>query len=229
MKALAVNAATILVGGTLGLLIRNKLKKSLTDAILIGIGLFTVYIGVTGFGTGVSALVYLLALVLGGLIGTALKIEDGVDRLAKKAQDRLSRGDGEDRFAAGLTGFFIMSCAGAFTIVASFNAGLGNNTMLYTKSVMDLVVSMAMAASLGAGVLAAGVPILLYEGILVLCSGALAPVLSEQMLEAISCTGAILTVAIGANVLGVTKFKVMNYIPSLILAPLLVLLLGKVL
>ena len=228
MKAILINAATILAGSGVGLIIKNNVKRSLTDAIMLGIGLFTVYIGITGFSGGVNALVYLLALVLGGVLGTALGIEEGIDRLAKKAQDTLAKNDGEDRFAAGLTDFFIMSCSGAFTIVACFNAGLGDNTMLYTKSVMDLVVSMAMASSLGIGVMAAGVPILLYEGLLIAFSGALAPVLSETMLEAISCTGAILTVAIGANVTGVSKFKVMNYVPALVLAPLFTFLAGKI-
>lgn len=229
MVAVLVNAVTVMLGSTVGLLIKNNLKKSITDAILIGIGLFTVYMGVTGLTVGLNSLVYLLALVIGGVAGTALKIEERIERLGLRIQNKLSKGDAENRFAEGLTGFFIMSCSGAFTVLACFQAGLGNHTMLYTKAAMDLVVSMAMAASLGAGVMLAGVPIVLYEVILVAFSGALAPLLNETVTEAISCTGAILTLAIGLNVAGISKFKVMNYIPALVLAPLFASLLAKIL
>lgn len=220
MIAIAINAATIVIGSIIGLLIKNNLKKNITDAIMIAIGFFTVYIGITGLKSNVNAIVYLLAVVLGGIIGTVLQIEEKVNIFAKKVQNKFSKDDGENRFASGFTGFFIVSCVGAYTIVASFNVGLGDNTMMYTRAVMDLVVSMAMASSLGIGVLFAGIPIILYETALALFSGFLADILSETMIEAFSCMGAILTLAIGMNVAGVTKFKVVNYIPSLILAPL---------
>lgn len=221
MIAIAVNAATIIAGSLIGLLIKNNLKKNITDAIMIGIGFFTVYIGITGLSTNVNSIVYLISVIIGGVIGTALKIEDNINKAALKLQKKLTKDDEENRFAAGLTGFFIMSCVGAFTIVASFNAGIGDNTMLYTKAIMDLIVSMAMASSLGIGVLFAGIPIILYELILVCFSGFLSSFLGDSMIEAFSCMGAILTIAIGTNVAGVTKFKVVNYVPSLILAPLI--------
>lgn len=220
MLAIAVNAATILIGSLIGLLIKNNLKKNITDAIMIAIGFFTVYVGITGLKSEVNAIVYLLAVVLGGITGTALQIEEKIDALAKKIQNKFSKDDSENRFASGFVGFFVVSCVGAFTVVASFNVGLGDNTMMYTRAVMDLVVSMAMASSLGIGVLFAGIPIILYETVLALFSGFLVDILSGTMIDAFSCMGAILTLAIGMNVAGVTKFKVVNYIPSLILAPL---------
>lgn len=228
MTGILVNAITLLIGSTVGMVIKSNIKKSITDAIMVGIGFFTVYIGLTGLSSGINAIVYLLAIILGGVIGTALQIEEGIDRLALKIQNKLAKGDEEKRFAEGFSSFFIMSATGAFTIIACFNAGLGDNTMLYTRSVMDLIVSMAMASTFGVGVLFAGIPIILYELILVCFSGALAPVLSDTMIEAISCMGAILTVAIGTNVAGVTKFKVVNYIPALLLAPLFAFLIERI-
>lgn len=228
MKGILINACTIALGSTIGLLIKNNIPKRITDAVLTAIGLFTVYIGITGLKTGVSSIVYLLALTLGVAVGTALKLEERVEKLGQSLQKKLSRG-GEDRFAEGLTGFFIMSCAGAFTIVACFNAGLGDMTGLYTKSAMDFIVSMALAASLGVGVLCAGVPIVLYELILVGFSTALSPLLSETAVEAVSCAGAVLTVAIGLNVAGISRFKILNLVPALVLAPLFAVLLGGIL
>lgn len=228
MVAIVVNSASILVGSIIGLIIKNNVQKRITDAIMVAIGLFTVYIGITSLTSNISAIVYLLAIVIGGVFGTLLKIEDRIDQFSVKIQKKFSNNEEENRFAAGFAGFFIVSCVGAFTIVASFNVGLGDNTMMYTKAAMDFVVSMAMASSLGAGVLCAGVPIILYECILAGFSSALAPVLDDSMIEAFSCMGAILTIAIGSNVTGATKFKVVNYVPSLLLAPLFAFLISYI-
>lgn len=224
MIALAVNFASIVVGGILGLMIRNSLKRNVTDAIMIGIGLFTVYVGVTSFSTGVSALVYLLAIVFGGIAGTALHLDELIGRLAGKVMKRLSKGGEENRFAAGFTGFFILSAVGAIPIVASFNVARGDFTLMYTKSVMDLVAGATMAASLGIGVPFAVIPILLVECLLAAFSAVLSPLLSSYVLEAFTCTGAILTVACGLNLAGATRIKLENYLPALLAAPLLAML-----
>ncbi len=227
MIAIAVNAATIIIGSLIGLLINKNVKKSLTDAIIVGIGFFTVYMGIMGLNSSVNSIIYLLSIIFGGIIGTALQIEEKLNKAALKVQNRFAKDDAENRFASGLAGFFIMSCVGAFTIVASFNAGLGDNTMLYTKSVMDFIVSLAMASTLGIGVLFAVIPTVLYEGLLVCFSSVLSSLLGGTMIEAFSCMGAILTIAIGTNVAGVSKFKVVNYVPCLIFAPLFAFIFEK--
>ena len=226
MTALLINAVTIAAGSLIGLLIKSRLSRNVTDTIMVGIGFFTVYIGISGIAGAegsVSSIVYLLSVTLGGVIGAVLKIDEKIDKAALKVQNLLTK-DGENHFATGFTGFFIISFVGAFTLIASFNAGLGDNTMLITKSVMDLIVSMAMAASLGIGVLFAGIPILLCELALVCFAAFLSSVLSAPMIEAFSCMGSILTIAIGTNVTGITDFKVVNYLPALLIAPLLVCL-----
>lgn len=229
MISTAINAAAILAGGLIGLLVKHNIRENISDAIMIGIGLFTVYTGITGLTKGINALVYLLAIVLGGVTGTAMRIDERITLLAKKVQHKLSEGSEDSSFASGVTGFLVISGVGAFTIVASVNAGLGDNTMMYTKCVMDFVVSMAMASSLGAGVLFGAIPVILYEVILVISAGALSPLLNDTMIEAFSCTGAILTVAIGLNVAKISDFKVVNYIPSLVYAPLLAYLAERLL
>lgn len=227
MTAIAVNAATILLGSLLGLLVRNHISRKITDAMMAGIGLFTVYLGITGLTGSVSPVVYLLALILGGITGTLLKLDDRINGAAAKVQKKYSADTGGNTFASGFVGFFLMSCVGAYTIVASFNAGFGDNTMLYTKSVMDFIVSMTMASTLGIGVLFAGIPILLYEVLLVCLSGFLSRYMGGAMAESLSCMGAILTLAIGTNIAGISKIKVVNYIPCLLFAPLLAFAMEK--
>jgi len=226
MLAIIINAVAIVFGSLIGLLIKSNIKKAVTDAIMVGIGLFTMYIGIIGLSGGVNAIVYLLAIIIGGVIGTLLKLDERTDKFALKIQEKLTKKDGENCFAIGFTSFFVISCVGAYTIVASFNVGLGDNTMLYTKAAMDFIVSLTMASTLGIGVLFAGIPIILYETALICFSSFLSGILSNPMIEAFSCMGAILTIAIGISVAGIKHFKVVNYVPSLLLAPLIAYIFG---
>lgn len=109
---------------------------------------------------------------------------------------------------------------------------LVNTATILVGSLIGLIVKRKInskitdAIMIGIGVLFAGIPIILYEGILILFSATLSPVLGDSVISAFSCMGAILTLAIGTNVAGVTKFKVVNYIPSLIIAPVLAYLIS---
>ena len=116
--------------------------------------------------------------------------------------------------------FFLISCTGAYTITACFQAGLGEYSMLYVKAILDIVVSMTMAAGMGIGVMLSVIPMFIYQGLLILCSSFLSPLLSESMIAAMSCAGALITVAIGTNMIGATHLKPVNYLPAIILAPL---------
>jgi len=232
MLAIIINALTIICGSLIGLLVKKRTNDAVSGAVMTAIGLFTIYIGISGFSNGVNAVVYLLSIVLGGLIGTLLDFEGRVEKAALIIQYRLSAAvsndDGENRFAMALTSFFVISCVGAYTLLAAFNAGLGDNTMLYTKAVMDFAVSLVMAASLGIGVLFAVIPIILFEILLVSFSSFLSGVMSSCMIEAFSCMGSILTFAIGIDVAGIKKIKVINYVPALLFAPIIAYLFERI-
>ena len=106
------------------------------------------------------------------------------------------------------------------TLVGSLEAGLtGNNETLYTKSLLDLVSSSMLAAGMGAGVLLAALVVLVGQGSLVLLAGVLAPLLSQEAVTAMSAVGSLLILGLGLNLVGATKIKVANYLPAILLAP----------
>lgn len=221
LSGLFVDTASIIAGGLIGLLLKKGISKKISDAVMIGIGLCVVFIGITGLDAEVGIIALLLSLVIGAVIGTAVDIDARLNALGARLEKRLIKSE-ENRFAKGFVTFTLLSCTGAYTIMASLNAGLGDSSMLYTKAIIDFVVSIMLGSTLGIGVAFSSIAAFCYQGILMLFSGALAPILSEAMLSGISCVGALLTIPIGTNMMGLSDIKIANYIPAIIAAPFIV-------
>ena len=222
MLGVLVNTLTVLIGGTVGLLCKKGIPKRLTDAVMIGLGLCTFYIGIDGALEGENTLVLIAAMVLGAIVGTLLDIDGAINRLGGWVETRF-RGGEENTVAQGFVTASLLFCVGSMTVVGSLEAGIsGDNTMLFTKSTLDLCSSAMLAASLGIGVLCSAVFVLAFQGGLVLLSGLLAPLLGNpSLLAEMTCAGSLLIVAIGLNLIGVTKLKVANYLPAILFAPIL--------
>lgn len=222
MLGVLVNTLTVLIGGTLGLLCKKGIPKRLTDAVMIGLGLSTFYIGIDGALEGENTLVLIAAMVLGAIVGTLLDIDGAINRLGGWVENRF-RGGEENTVAQGFVTASLLFCVGSMTVVGSLEAGIsGDNTMLFTKSALDLCSSAMLAASLGIGVLCSAVFVLAFQGGLVLLSGLLAPMLGNpSLLAEMTCAGSLLIVGIGLNLIGVTKLKVANYLPAILFAPIL--------
>lgn len=221
MLIVLINAVTVVIGGVIGSFLKRGISDAFKQAILFSIGLYVVYLGITGLSSEIRSVVLLLSVVLGTLCGTALHLDDAMNRGAQRLQTALLRNREDARFAEGLCTFFIVSCTGAYVIIACFNAGMGQGGMLYTKVAMDLIVSMMMASTLGVGVAFAALPLAAYEGLLVLCAGWITPILTDEMLQMFSCAGALITIPIGTNMMGITKVKIADLIPVLVFAPVL--------
>lgn len=221
MLIVLINAVTVVIGGVIGSFLKRGISAALKQAILFSIGLYVVYLGITGLSSEIRSVVLLLSVVLGTLCGTALHLDDAMNRGAQRLQTALLRNREDARFAEGLCTFFIVSCTGAYVIIACFNAGMGQGGMLYTKVAMDLIVSMMMASTLGVGVAFAALPLAAYEGLLVLCAGWITPILTDEMLQMFSCAGALITIPIGTNMMGITKVRIADLIPVLVFAPVL--------
>ena len=221
MLIVLINAVTVVIGGVIGSFLKRGISDAFKQAILFSIGLYVVYLGITGLSSEIRSVVLLLSVVLGTLCGTALHLDDAMNRGAQRLQTALLRNREDARFAEGLCTFFIVSCTGAYVIIACFNAGMGQGGMLYTKVAMDLIVSMMMASTLGVGVAFAALPLAAYEGLLVLCAGWITPILTDEMLQMFSCAGALITIPIGTNMMGITKVRIADLIPVLVFAPVL--------
>lgn len=228
MFGVLVNTLTVLIGGTIGLLCRRGIPRRLTDAVMIGLGLCTLYIGIDGALEGENTLVLIAAMVLGAIAGTLLDIDGAINRLGMWVENRFQRGE-RNTVAQGFVTASLLFCVGSMTVVGSLEAGIsGDNTMLLTKAALDLCSSTMLAASLGIGVLCSAAFVLVFQGALVLLSGLLAPLLgSPALLAEMNCAGSLLIVGIGLNLIGITKLKVANYLPAILFAPILAALAEK--
>ena len=214
-----VNVLTVLIGSTLGLLLKKQIPEKLTTAVMTAIGLCTVAIGVTGVIKGQNQLVMIISLVLGTIIGTLIDIDGKLTKIGDKLQKK--KGENEkSTFSQGFVTASLLFCVGAMTIVGSMNAGIsGDNQMLYTKSVLDLISSTMLGASLGIGVLFSSVFVLAFQGGLVALSMALGSFLNDFAVAELICAGSVMIIALGLNLIGITKIKVANLLPGLVLVP----------
>ena len=219
-----VNTLTVIIGSTVGLLLKKQIPEKLTNAVMTAIGLCTIAIGVTGVIKGENQLVMIISLVFGTIVGTLIDIDGKLSRLGDKFQNkRAKNGNVHSDNATFSQGFVTAShlfCVGAMTIVGSMNAGIsGDNQMLYTKSVLDLISSSMLAASLGFGVFCASGFVLVFQGALVALAMALGSFLNDFAVNELICAGSVMITALGLNLIGVTKIKVANLLPGLVFVP----------
>ena len=218
MLGTIVNAAAILVGGAIGLLLRNGLPDRISDAVMNGVALTVLYVGISGSLEGQKTLVAILSIVVGGAIGTWLNIDKGLNKLGDFAQKKLSGKQEGNTFAEGFINASLVFCVGAMAVVGSLQSGLtGNHEVLFAKALLDGISSAVYAAALGSGVLLSAIPVLLYQGAITLLAGLLSPVLSEDIVSEMTCVGSLLIIGIGLNMLKVTKLKLANYLPAIFL------------
>lgn len=224
MLGVLVNVGTVLIGSLVGLFLKRGIPEKVTEALMIGIGLCTVFIGISGALEGENTLVLILSMAIGTVIGTLLDIDKQLNRLAAYVEARFKQKEGQVTVAEGFVTASLLFCVGAMTIVGSLQAGLtGDCEMLFTKATLDLVSSCVLVASLGIGVLLADIFVLVFQGGIVLLAGLVAPFLTDYAIGEMTCAGSVLIIALGLNLIGVTKIKVANYLPVIFIPPILCL------
>ena len=224
MLGVLVNVGTVLIGSLVGLFLKRGIPEKVTEALMIGIGLCTVFIGISGALEGENTLVLILSMAIGTVIGTLLDIDKQLNRLAAYVEARFKQKEGQVTVAEGFVTASLLFCVGAMTIVGSLQAGLtGDCEMLFTKATLHLVSSCVLAASLGIGVLLADIFVLVFQGGIVLLAGLVAPFLTDYAIGEMTCAGSVLIIALGLNLIGVTKIKVANYLPVIFIPPILCL------
>lgn len=222
MTGVFVNVATVLLGSFIGLVFKKGISKKYTDAVMIGIGLCTILIGIQGMLKGENVLVSIISMVLGAIVGTAVDIDKRLNSAGDFLSKKLKKDKGDDKvtIAEGFVTASLLFCVGAMTIVGSLNSGLkGDHSMIFTKSLLDFFSSMMLSASLGIGVPFAALFVLVFQGGIVLLAGLLEPLLSDSAIAEITCVGSLMILALGLNLTGLAKFKVANYIPALFFSP----------
>ncbi|MGB3692481.1 MAG: DUF554 domain-containing protein [Spirulinaceae cyanobacterium] len=226
-----INACTVLLGTVLGLLLKNRLSSHMQQIITQGIGLLTLWIGFNmadslqkvQAGEIDGAILGLLALVIGGILGEWWQIEAKLTVIGEWLKVRFR---GQGRFTEGFVAASILFCVGPMTLIGSLNNGLtGDNTLLTVKATMDGIVSIAFSSSYGIGVGFSVLVILIYQGGLSLAAGLLGGFLSDPSSDPaillVTGVGGLMIMAIGLSLLDILKIRVASFLPAIILAPLI--------
>lgn len=222
MIGVAINTISVIIGSLLGLLLKKGIPERVNSAVMAGLGACTMYIGISGSLCGENVLILIAATVLGAIAGTLMNIDGAINRLAKWVEGKFKKSGGGVSVAEGLVTATLLFCVGSMTVTGSVQAGMtGDNSVLITKAMLDFVSSMMLASSLGIGVLLAAVSVFVIQGGLVLLAGVIAPFMSTGAINEMTCAGSLLIIIIGTNMMGMTKIKVADFLPSILFAPVL--------
>jgi uncharacterized protein len=223
MIAAVVNAVAIVVGSLIGLLLRTKIKDAFKAIVPIGAGITALVIGVEMAIKG-SQIVYLaLAMIIGGLLGTWWRIEDGIFSLGELLKKTFAKKETGSEFAYGFLNASVLFCVGAMALVGSFKAGVEHDySLIFTKSVMDGFMAIMFTAAMGIGAGFSALSVLVYQGLLTILAVWVAPLVSQTMLNELTSVGGAMVMMIGINLLGLAKLKTANFLPALVLIVLFV-------
>lgn len=231
MTGTIINMITVFVGGMIGLLVGSRLPDRVRQTVIAGLGLFTAAIGIQMFINTENPIIVLGSLLIGGLLGEWWRIEDGLRNLGAYFERRFIREPENkegSRFIRGFLTASLVFCVGPMTILGSIQDGLtGDYSLLAIKSVLDGFAGLAFASSLGVGVLFSIPVILVYQGGISLLAAQAQAVTTPAMMNEMTAVGGILLIGIAiSSLLEIKPIRVGNFLPALLIAPLIVVLLA---
>ncbi|MFO7819071.1 MAG: DUF554 domain-containing protein [Halanaerobacter sp.] len=216
-----VNTAAILIGGSLGLFIGDKISESLKDIVMQGLSLAVLLIGLKMALQTQDMPIVIFSLVIGGVLGELLSIKANLDRLGNWIEAKLGS---ENEIAVGFVHTSLIYCVGAMAITGAIQDGLGNPSTLYSKSLLDGFSAIAFSSTLGPGVLVSALSVFLYQGSIALLAGWSQKILVTPVITEMTAVGGLLIVAIALNLLEIVEIKVGNLLPAIFVSIFLVYL-----
>lgn len=235
-----INVVAILVGSALGVLIGNRLSEKTSRVVTDGLGLVVLVLGgmnvislmdkelVAAVGVGIPLLIVIGAVLIGGIIGSVLKIEERLEGLGEYLQKKFSgkqEKGAKEKFITGFVNASLVFTIGPLAILGALSDGLGQGIeQLALKSTLDGFASLAFAASLGWGVALSAIPVGIWQGLLTVLAFAVGSVVSAAVISALTATGGVLLLGVGLRLLQIRSVQVGNMLPALVVAPLITLL-----
>ena len=222
-----VNVIVIIIGGLIGLMLKNGLKQRFCDIFSQACGLSVVFVGAAGafeLILGVHdgklssnhTLLVVFSFVIGGFFGELINIEKGLDAMGEKLRN-IVRANGDHKFVEGFVTASLVFCVGAMSICGPIEEALtGDATTLYVKSILDGVMVIVFTSVYGVGAMFSALTVGIYQGIFTIFGVFIADFMSESLIAMISGIGSILIFGVGANVLWGKKIKVGNLLPALL-------------
>ena len=217
-----VNSLTIIVGTVVGMLLGKFIPERMSDAVSKGVALCVLYIGIDGMLAGENTLVAIISTVIGAIIGELLRLDDRMHDLGDWVERRFAKKGTKGSISEGFVSASLLFCVGAMAIMGSLDSGLlRDHSTLYAKATLDGITSIVYGSTMGVGVALSAVPIFLYQGAIALGASFIEPFLTVAVIAEMKCVGSILITGLALNLLGLTKIKVVNYVPAIFLPILL--------
>lgn len=217
MLGTIVNAIAIIAGSLIGLLVKGGLPERISQTVMQGVGLCVALIGVSGALEGTDYLMkIILFIVAGSLIGAWIDIEKKLENLGDHLEKRFSKSGSS--FSKGFVTASLLYCVGAMAIMGSLESGLnGNHEILFAKSILDGIISIVLASTLGIGVAFSAVTVFIYQGSITLLASGLTSILTDEVVVQMSATGGLLILGLGLSMVLSTKVRVGNMLPAVLL------------
>ena len=211
-----INAGTVIIGSSIGLLLKKGIPDKYTTIYFQAVGLFTLVLGAWMALKITEPLLVVFSLIAGGLTGEYLRLEDRMNRFGDFLKTKFKLGN--ERFTEGLVTSFLLFCMGSMSILGSVEEGLTGNIseLLKAKSLMDGFSAILLASALGIGVLFSTVPLFVYQGGITLLVMLIGKNIPEQYINEITVIGGVLLIGLALDILNIKKLHVLNMLPSLI-------------
>lgn len=230
----AINVATVIVGTLIGLAAGHRFPPRTRELVTQILGLVSLVIGglsiadgmsqafAAEVGAGARLLVVLGALLIGGLIGSGLRLEERLDGAADWLRSKVARESDQASFIEAAVTSTLIFCVGPLSIIGSISDGLGNGAeQLIVKAVMDGFAAIAFASTLGIGVMVSVIPLVLYQGALTLLGWWLGDFMPAAQIDALTATGGVILLGLGFRLSGIKQIQIGDLLPALLVAPLL--------
>ena len=218
-----VNFFTVILGAAIGLIFKKGIPEKLKSALMTGMALCVFLIGVDGIlSEGNKILVIIISVAIGAVLGQLIDLDKWVNRLGKILESKFNSQGGNAKITEGFVSATLLFCVGAMTIVGSLESGInGDNMTIYSKAVIDCIAAITLASTLGFGVMLSSVAVLIIQGSITLLAVYITPFFNADIITQMSTVGSLLIVALSFNMLGITKIKVMNFVPAIFIPLLL--------
>jgi len=214
-----LNTAAVIVGASIGVLLKKSMPERVTQIYFQAVGLFTIAIGISMVWDLKHILIVVGSLSIGSLIGEWLNLEAGADKLSNYLKTKLKIGN--EKFSEGLITAFLLFCIGSMTILGTIQEGTGvSSDLLFTKSLMDFFSSIILASAFGVGVIVSAIPLFLFQGALTLLAMGISQFFTPEIIHGLTNIGGILLIGLGINILEIKKLRIMNMVPSLLIVVL---------
>ncbi|MDF2677135.1 MAG: hypothetical protein K0Q97_1452 [Bacillota bacterium] len=211
-----VNSLAIIVGSLIGFFFKNVIPEKLSDSLLKASALAVIAVGIKLSLQGENLSLMIISVILGTFIGELLNIEDKLDNLGTWVESKIK--NKKSNITQGFVTCTLVYCVGSMAIVGSIQSGLtGNHEILFSKAVLDGIISITMTVSMGIGVMLSSVSVFIYQGTITLLAQFLQSFLNDVVVREMTSVGGVLIMAIGLNFLEIKRVKVGNMIPAVFL------------